>query len=96
MDEHLDLEARWPDLFEDLNTSQRRAVVQALAGAWHEGWVPEREDVQHLTDRARGTITQGEYLARVQATARRRATPPPKRSMPLAGDKGLGRQSRGR
>lgn len=40
-----DIEERWPELFVQLDETQRRAVVQSLASAWHEGWTPNREDV---------------------------------------------------
>ena len=49
-----DIEDRWPELFVQLDETQRRAVVQSLASAWHEGWTPNREDVENLTDEARG------------------------------------------
>ena len=56
MTEYLDIEERWPELFEPLTAVQRESVVQAFADAWHEGWVPNREDVENLTDEARGAI----------------------------------------
>ncbi|GAA3078745.1 hypothetical protein JOF29_005021 [Kribbella aluminosa] len=46
MPEELDVEKRWPELFTSLGDDQRRAVVQSLANAWHEGWEPNREDVE--------------------------------------------------
>lgn len=73
MAEELDIEQRWPELFAPLDEVQRRAVVQSLANAWHEGWQPNREDVANLTDRARGLIDKDEYLRRAHAAARRRA-----------------------
>ena len=66
------IEERWPELFERLDAVQRRAVVQSLAAAWHEGWVPNREDVENLTDEARGAIDAAEYRRRAHAAARRR------------------------
>ncbi|HEY9334938.1 MAG TPA: hypothetical protein VIQ79_10965 [Kribbella sp.] len=74
MAEQLDIEDRWPELFAPLDEEQRRAVLQSLANAWHEGWEPNREDVENLADRARGAIDQDEYLRRAHAAARRRAT----------------------
>jgi hypothetical protein len=65
------IEGRWPELFEQLDATQRRAVVQSLASAWHEGWEPNREDVENLTDRARGAIDHAEYLRRSDAAAER-------------------------
>lgn len=67
-----DVEERWPELFAQLDDTQRRAVVQSLASAWHEGWEPNREDVENLTDEARGAIDRAEYLRRVDAAAERR------------------------
>jgi hypothetical protein len=66
-----DVEARWPELFEALSAVDRRAVVQSLANGWHEGWVPNREDVQNLTDLVRGAIDEAEYDRRVGVAARR-------------------------
>lgn len=73
MVEGFDVETRWPELFAQLDVTQRRAVVQSLASAWHEGWVPDREDVENLTDRARGAIDAAEYRRRAHAAARRRS-----------------------
>lgn len=73
MAEELDVESRWPELFAPLDAVQRRSVVQSLANAWHEGWEPNREDVELLTDRARGLIDDDEYLRRAQTLAGRRA-----------------------
>ena len=47
-----DIEDRWPELFAQLDATQRNAVRQSLAAAWHEGFEPTREDVENLTDRA--------------------------------------------
>ncbi|TCC11852.1 antitoxin VbhA family protein [Kribbella soli] len=73
MADELDIEKRWPELFVPLDDVQRRAVLQSFANAWHEGWEPNREDVENLADRARGVIDQDEYLRRADAAARRRA-----------------------
>jgi hypothetical protein len=72
-EEQLDVEQRWPDLFAGLDDGQRRAVLQSLANAWHEGWEPNREDVENLVDRARGVIDMDEYLRRARDAADRRA-----------------------
>lgn len=71
MAEELDIETRWPELFEALDAGERRAVVQSLASGWHEGWVPNREDVDNLTDLARGAIGDEEYMRRVRQAAER-------------------------
>lgn len=73
--EGFDVEARWPELFTRLDQAQRRTVVQSLASAWHEGWTPNREDVENLTDRACGAIDQAEYRRRAHAAARRQTAP---------------------
>lgn len=66
------IEARWPDLFEPLANEQRFAVVNTLASAWHEGWVPNREHVENLTQYASGVITREEYDRRADERARAR------------------------
>ena len=71
MSERFDIEERWPDLFEGLDDVQRNAVVQSWAAAWHEGWVPNREDVELLCLEARGDIDRDEYMRRVRAKAER-------------------------
>lgn len=68
-----DVEERWPELFAQLDATQRHAVVQSLASGWYEGWEPNREDVENLTDRARGAIDAAEYRRRAHAAARRAA-----------------------
>ena len=76
MAERLDIVERWPELFADLDDGKRETIVQALASAWHEGWVPNREDVKDLTDEARGAIDEAEYLRRARESARRRPSTP--------------------
>lgn len=71
MAKEFDIAERWPELFEQLDAAQRRAVVQSLALSWHEGWIPNREDVENLTDRARGAIDAAEYRRRAHTAARR-------------------------
>lgn len=73
MAEKFDIEERWPELFAQLDATQRNAVRQSLAAAWHEGWVPNREDVENLTDEARGAIDEAEYLRRAHEAALRAA-----------------------
>lgn len=70
--ERLDVEERWPELFAKLDDVERNAVMQALAANWHEGWVPNREDVENLTDFARGAIDGDEYDRRAAGAAERR------------------------
>jgi len=71
MDKPFDIEERWPELFEKLDQKQRRAIVQSLASSWHEGWVPNREDVVDLVAEATGEIDDVEYLRRTDAKAER-------------------------
>ncbi|WP_190264611.1 antitoxin VbhA family protein [Glutamicibacter nicotianae] len=71
MAEKFDIEERWPELFTQLDANQRNAIRQALASAWHEGWVRNREGVENLTDVARGAIDNAEYLRRVRGAAHR-------------------------
>ncbi|WP_370517475.1 hypothetical protein [Pseudactinotalea sp. HY160] len=74
-----DIEERWPELFAQLDETQRRAVVQSLASAWHEGWTPNREDVENLTDEARGAIDAEEYRRRAHAAVERQRAMPQQR-----------------
>ena len=64
MTERMDIEARWPELCQGLDAGQRSNVVQSFAAAWHEGWTPNRDDVENLTDHVRGTITTDEDIRR--------------------------------
>src|SRR5690606_6962038 len=66
-------EQRWPGRCAKLDETQGQAGGQSLASAWHEGWVPNREDVENLTDEARGAIDAAEYRRRAHAAARRHA-----------------------
>jgi hypothetical protein len=67
-----DVEDRWPELFAQLNETQRDSVRQSLAAGWHEGFTPTREDVENLTDYARGAINFAEYRRRGHAAAHRK------------------------
>lgn len=57
----LDLEAKWPEIFEDMMPRQVRAVVQTVASSWHEGREPEREHTARLAARVRGDMSKAEY-----------------------------------
>lgn len=77
-DSVFDVEVRWPELFALLTAEQRSVVIEAMASTWHEGWEPNREDVENIVDHARGAIGDEEYLRRADAAAeRRRVTQPP-------------------
>ena len=71
MAETLNVEQQWPELFAQLDETQRHSVVQALAAGWHEGFTPTREDVENVTDYVRGAIDHAEYRRRGHAAARR-------------------------
>jgi hypothetical protein len=71
MSDKFDVEETWPELFAQLDDGQRNSVRQSLAGGWHEGFYPTREDVENLTDLARGAIDFPEYRRRGHAAARR-------------------------
>ena len=66
------IEARWPELFAPLDDATRTHIVNTFASSWHEGWVPNREDVENLTDFTRGAIDGDEYGRRVRGAAERR------------------------
>ncbi len=61
------VEKRWPELFAEMNEDDRRAVLQGMAVALEGGWVPSREEVENLTDEARGAIGEDEALRRADA-----------------------------
>lgn len=73
MAETFTVEEQWPELFAQLDETQRDSVRQALAAGWHEGFTPTREDVENVTDYARGAIDLAEYRRRGHAAARRAA-----------------------
>lgn len=65
----LDVVARWPELFDDLDELQRNAIRQAFAANWHEGWNPNRADVADLVAQTRGEIDLEEYMRRARTRA---------------------------
>lgn len=69
----MNLEGRWPELFEPLTPEQHRAIVQVFAASWHEGWEPNYEDVKNLVDETTGAIDAQEYERRVIELAHARA-----------------------
>lgn len=71
--ESFTIEEQWPELFTQLDATQRDSVRQALAAGWHEGFTPTREDVENITDYARGAIDFDKYTRRADAAARRAA-----------------------
>ena len=71
MSEIFDFEDRWPELFDRLDARQRNAVRQSLAAGWHEGFEPNREHVENLTDYVLGLIDDSEYERRSRAMVKR-------------------------
>ena len=69
-DDGVRIDERRPELVVQFDETRRSAVVQSLASAWHEGWAPNREDVENLTDEARDVIDAGEHLRRAGAAGR--------------------------
>lgn len=65
----LDVVARWPELFDDLDELERNAIRQAFAANWHEGWEPNRADVADLVAQTRGDIDLEEYTRRARTRA---------------------------
>lgn len=63
--QRFEIEQRWQELFAQLDDDERRSVVNALASSWHEGWFPNRADVENLTLYARGAVTKDEYDRRM-------------------------------
>jgi len=59
---------RWPELFGTLDDQQRAEVLRELAASGREGG-PTREEVENLTDRARGAIDDHEYGRRARPSA---------------------------
>ena len=47
----------WPDLFEPLSRAEREELINGLAINWHEGWVPNRADVEDHLAVDRGELT---------------------------------------
>ena len=71
MPDQFTFEDDWPELFAPLDAAQRDSVRQALAAGWHAGFVPTREEVENITDYARGVIDMDKYQRRGDALARR-------------------------
>lgn len=61
MAEKFALEKRWPEVLAPLEVTQRWVMGLLLGSAWHEGRVPDRENLENLTDHALGVIDDAEY-----------------------------------
>ncbi len=59
----------WPDLFEGLSPKRAQGINDGCVANWHEGWIPNREDVADLVAEARGEIDMAELLRRADARA---------------------------
>lgn len=57
----LDLEVKWPEIFEGMTESQVSDVVETVASSWHEGREPEREHTARLAALVRGDLSRAEY-----------------------------------
>lgn len=57
----LDLEARWPEIFDGMTPRQVHTVVQIVASSWHEGREPDRDHTARLAARVRGELSKAEY-----------------------------------
>ncbi|MDO5049811.1 MAG: hypothetical protein Q4D87_08015 [Actinomycetaceae bacterium] len=64
MSNKFDIERRWPELFRGLDETQLRGVRNTIASLWHEGFSPSKQDIENLTDYARGDIDANEYKRR--------------------------------
>lgn len=69
MSERFEIEQRWPELFEPLSEDDRRAIVNSFASNWHEGWFPNRADVENLSLYVQGVIDEDAYHRRVREQA---------------------------
>ncbi|WP_407647386.1 antitoxin VbhA family protein [Brevibacterium atlanticum] len=57
----MNLEARWPEIFEGMTSRQIHTVSEIVASSWHEGREPEREHTARLAARVRGDLSKAEY-----------------------------------
>jgi hypothetical protein len=67
----LGIETRWPELFTPLDETHRELLNDAFASIWHEGWIPNREDVKDLSEHLQGIIDITEYNRRSRVAAER-------------------------
>ena len=67
-----DLLERWPELLEQLDSTQLERVKRVLANGWLDVWEPDREAVENFVEYARGAITVEESLRRARERAQQR------------------------
>ena len=60
----------WPELFVEVSDVDAQAIQDACVASWHEGWEPNRADVEDMAAKARGEIDHDELLRRARQRAR--------------------------
>jgi hypothetical protein len=63
----LAIDERWPGLFDHIPADDRYSIIQTVAAGWHEGWMPNREDIRFLVEFHCGEIDFDEYRNRALA-----------------------------
>lgn len=58
----VDVSELYPDLFEGVDEAVRRRVVSNFGSDAHEGWEPNRPDVELMVGYAVGRVSKAEYL----------------------------------
>lgn len=66
----LDVIELWPELFVGVSDVAAQAIQNACVASWHEGWEPNRADVEDLAANARGEIDRDELIRRARERAR--------------------------
>lgn len=59
------LEKLYPDLFEGLTLEQVERLNNSWAAQWHEGWEPNRAQVELSVRRERGEVSRDGYIEAV-------------------------------
>lgn len=59
------LEKLYPDLFEGLTLEQVEQLNNSWAAQWHEGWEPNRAQVELSVRRERGEVSRDGYIEAV-------------------------------
>lgn len=67
----LDVIELWPELFVGVSDVTAQAIQDACVASWHEGWEPDRADVEDMVAQARGEVDLDELLRRARARAAR-------------------------
>ena len=61
----------WPEVFVGVSDVDAQAIQNACVASWHEGWEPNRAEVEDLAAKARGEIDHDELRRRARARATR-------------------------